>query len=353
MTGPLENEDLGLGRVVSDESRQRMLRPDGSFNVRRTGIGVLRSHRIYHDLVSMSWPAFVAVLAVVYGAVSVAFGLAFWALGPAALDAPPGDAGGTGFLRALYFSVQTFATIGYGRISPVSHGAQALVTAEAFVGIFYAALATGLTFARVARPDADVVFSRRLLVAPYPGAPAPGTDVPGTDVPGGHALMFRLANARRGELSDVAVEVTFSLLEHDPVVGRRVRRYAPLDLERRRVAFFPLTWTVVHPLTSDSPAWGKTDADLRAGDTEILVRLAALDEATMQGVVARTSYRAGDGDVVWNRRFRDLFDRTGDVLTVDVSRLDETDPVEPPDGGALAQASTASAGARSAASSSV
>ena len=189
-----------------------MLRPDGSFNVRRTGIGVFRSHRIYHDLVSMSWPAFVAVLAVVYGVVSAVFGVAFWALGPAALDAPASDAGGTGFLRALYFSVQTFATIGYGRISPVSHGAQALVTAEAFVGIFYAALATGLTFARVARPEADVVFSRQLLVAPYASAP------------GGHALMFRLANARRAELSDVSVEVTFSVLEADPTVGRRVRR---------------------------------------------------------------------------------------------------------------------------------
>ena len=309
-------DDLGLGRVVSDESRQRMLRPDGSFTVRRTGIGVLRSHRIYHDLVSMSWPAFVAVLAVVYGVVSAAFGLAFWALGPAALDAPAGDAGGTGFLRALYFSVQTFATIGYGRISPVSHGAQALVTAEAFVGIFYAALATGLTFARVARPDADVVFSRRLLVAPYPGAGAPG----------GRALMFRLVNARRSELSDVSVEVTFSALADDPALGRRVRRYAALDLERTRVAFFPLTWTVVHPLTPASPAWGLSDADLRAGDAEILVRLAALDEATMQPVVARTSYRAGD--IVWGARFRDLFDRSGDVLTVDVSRLDETDPAE-------------------------
>ena len=46
----------------------------------------------------------------------------------------------------------------------------------------------------------------------------------------------------------------------------------------------------------------------------------------MQPVVARTSYRADDGDVVWDRRFRDLFDRSGDVLTADVSRLDETEP---------------------------
>ncbi|HEX9952233.1 MAG TPA: ion channel [Rubricoccaceae bacterium] len=330
---PRDSGDLGLGRVVSDESRQRMLRPDGSFNVRRTGMGVFRSHRIYHDLVSMSWPAFVAVLALVYAAVGAAFAVAFWALGPDALDAPPGDAGGAGFFRALYFSVQTFATIGYGRIAPVSHGAQALVTAEAFVGIFYAALATGLTFARVARPDADIVFSRRLLVAPYQG---------------GQALMFRLANARRSELSDVSVEVTFSVLVDDPAVGRRVRRYAALDLERRHVTFFPLTWTVVHPLVPGSPVWGCTDADLRDGDAEILVRLSALDEATMQSVVARTSYRAGDGDVLWHARFRDLFDRSGDVLTVDVSRLDETDPAEP-----SGQASTASAGSRSDVSTSV
>ena len=149
---PPATDDLGLGRVVSDESRQRMLRPDGSFNVRRTGLGFWRSHRLYHDLVSMSWPAFTAVLGAVYAGFSAAFALGFWLLGPAALDAPATDAGGTGFLRALYFSVQTFATIGYGRIAPVSHGAQVLVAAEAFLGIFYAALATGFTFARVSRP---------------------------------------------------------------------------------------------------------------------------------------------------------------------------------------------------------
>lgn len=314
---PRDSGDLGLGRVVSDESRQRMLRPDGSFNVRRTGLSVWRQHRLYHDLVSMSWPAFTGVLALSYVAVCAGFGLGFWLLGPSALDAPAGDAGGTGFLRALYFSVQTFATIGYGRIAPVSHGAEALVAVEAFAGIFYVALATGLTFARVARPDADVVFSRRMLVAPYGD---------------GWALMFRLANARRAELSDVSVEVTFSVLEDDPAVRRRVRRYAPLALERARVAFFPLSWTVVHALTPASPAWGLGDAVLREGDAEILVRVSALDEATMQPVYTRTSYRADDGELVWYARFRDLFDRSGDVLTVDVSRLDEADPVDPPAG---------------------
>ena len=170
------------------------------------------------------------------------------------------------------------------------------------------------------------MFSQRVLVAPYRG---------------GWGLMFRLANARRGELSDVSVEVTFSILRDDADLGRPVRRFTALDLERRRVALFPLTWTVVHPLDLASPLWGLTEAELRAGDAETVVRLTALDETTMQTVVARTSYRASDGDVVWYARFRDLFDRSGDVLTVDVSRLDEADAVDPPAaplGGPLADA---------------
>ncbi len=310
------HSDLGLGRVLSDESRQRVLRPDGSFNARRTGTGLFRSHRLYHDLVAMSWTAFIATLAASYAVLVGAFGAAFWALGPAALDAPSSDAGG--LMRALSFSVQTFATIGYGRIAPVSAGAEALVAVEAFVGILFTALATGVTFARVARPDADLVFSKQMLVAPYGG---------------GWALMFRLVNARRGELSDVTAEVVFSILEPDAEKGHRVRRYARLTLERERVALLPLTWTVVHPLTPESPAWGYTDADLRAGDAEVFVRIAAVDETTMQTVHVRTSYRPSDGDLLWHARFRDLFDRSGDVLTVDVSRLDETDPVETPASG--------------------
>ncbi len=289
-----------------------MLRPDGTFNVRRTGLGFWRSHRLYHDLVSLTWPSFFAVLTASYALLNAAFALGFWALGADALDAPAADAGGTGFLRALYFSVQTFATIGYGRISPVSHGAHILVAIEAFVGIVYVAIATGLLFARFSRPDADVVFSRKVLVAPYRD---------------GWGLMFRIANARRAELADVTVEVTFSVLKLDGPAGTAVRRYAPLALERARVAFFPLTWTVVHALTPESPLHGLSDTDLRDGDAEIFVRVTALDEATMQSVFARTSYRVDDGDLVWHARFRDLFDRSGEVITVDVSRLDELDPV--------------------------
>jgi len=49
---------------------------------------------------------------------------------------------GGGFSRAFFFSVQTFATIGYGQIGPNGLAANLVVTVEALVGLIYQALAS-------------------------------------------------------------------------------------------------------------------------------------------------------------------------------------------------------------------
>ena len=53
--------------------------------------------------------------------------------------------------------------------------------------------------------------------------------------------------------------------------GNAVRRYSPLALERNKVTFFPLSWTIVHPIDSASPLAGKTPEDLKGTQAEILV----------------------------------------------------------------------------------
>ena len=70
------------------------------------------------------------------------------------------------FSQAFFFSIQTFATIGYGRIGPNGLAANSLVTIEALVGLMYQALATGLLFARF-EADRGHVFSRQAVIAPY------------------------------------------------------------------------------------------------------------------------------------------------------------------------------------------
>jgi inward rectifier potassium channel len=154
------DRDLGFGSVVARESRQRLLNRDGTFNVRRDGMPPLASLSLYHHLLTIPWPKFLGLVGLTFLALNTVFGLAYLACGPDALHgAQASEMGGSEFLRAFFFSVQTFATIGYGHISPAGLAANLLVTVEALAGLLIFALATGLLFARFSRPTAKIVFS--------------------------------------------------------------------------------------------------------------------------------------------------------------------------------------------------
>ncbi len=315
MAAPLrpEERDLGFGSVVASQSRKRLLNRDGSFNVARQGLGLWSSLSVYHALLRLSWPRFLATLAGTYVVANGLFALAFLACGPGALAG--GDVGtGSAFLRAFFFSVDTMATIGYGQVVPYGVVPNLLVVAEALVGVLGFALATGLLFARVSRPTARIIFSRRALVAPYRD---------------GRALMLRIANARRSEIIELAAKVVLSLREE--VDGQRTRRFHNLALERQRVAFFPLAWTIVHPIAAGSPLRGRSEAELRAAEAEFLVLLTGIDETFSQTVHARSSYRADE--VVWGARFTDVFNRDADDgdLAIDIGQLHAYEAVPLPD----------------------
>src|SRR5580698_5718255 len=283
------DRDLGFGSVVSRESRQRLLNRDGSFNVVRSGLGVLESLAPYHQLLTISWAGFLGLVGLLYLVLNLVFAVAYLACGSDALLGPRAMMLGGRLSRAFFFSIQTFATIGYGQVGPNGLAANLVVTVEALVGLMYQALATGLLFARFARPTASILFSRYAVVAPYGSGPA---------------LMFRIVNRRRNEIIHLEAQVLFSSMEPD-TRGGTVRRYLPLPLERNKVTFFPLSWTIVHPIDAASPVAGKTPQDLDQAEAEILVLLSGIDETFEQTVHTRSSYRADE--IVWNSRFQSMF----------------------------------------------
>jgi inward rectifier potassium channel len=301
------DRDLGFGAVVSRESHQRLLNTDGSFNVRRTGLGFFDSFAPYHLLLTISWRGFLAAVTVAYLTLNLIFAVAYLACGPDALVGSGGASMGGPFAQAFFFSIETFATIGYGQLAPNGIAANLVVTVEALVGLMYQALATGLLFARFTRPTAALLFSRQAVVAPYRE---------------GRGLMFRLANRRRTEIIELSAQVLFSALEADGR-GGRVRRYTLLPLERNKVTFFPLSWTLVHPIDDASPLATRTPEDLEQAEAEILVLLSGVDEALEQTVHARTSYQAHE--IVWNARFQSIYLHTDarSRVSVDVSRVHE------------------------------
>ena len=306
-----EDKDLGFGSFVAGQSRQRFLNVDGSFNVQRTGLSFFTSINAYHTLLSMSWAKFLGLLLLLYFLSNVLFGVLYSTLGAEALVDTSSTPTDTLFIRGFFFSVQTFATIGYGTIHPVGIVPNLLVTVESYYSLIANALITGVVFARFARPVAKVVFSDVAVVAPY------------RDITG---LMFRIVNGRNNQLIEIQAKVLFARFVTED--GRRVRRFDILELERRSVVFFPLTWTVVHPIDERSPLYRLTESDLHAGDAEILILLAATDETFAQTVHARSSYKPEQ--IVFGHKFVSIYNtpHPDEPLSIDVRRLSKIEPTD-------------------------
>jgi len=308
--GREEFKDLGFGTEVARGTRQRLLNSDGSFNVAREGLDPFSSLSLYHWLLTISWPKFVGFITGSYIVVNAFFALAFLLCGPDALQSGSGSFAEHPFYRAFFFSVDTFATIGYGNIIPVGVAANTLVTIEALLNILGIALATGVIFARFSRPSARIIYSRNAIVAPYLDKTA---------------LEFRIANARSSQLIEVQVQVILTKLER--VGGSTVRKFYDLDLERQRVVFFALSWTVVHPIDSNSPMRGLTHKDLVDSDAELLVLLIGTDETISQTVHSRSSYKADE--IVWGAKFANMFLRTESegIIGMNLSRIHDIEMV--------------------------
>lgn len=307
-----EERDLGFGSVVARESRKRLLQRNGSFSVARAGMGFWASISPYHALLTMSWVRFLGLVCCSILLVNAVFACAYLLCGPEALVETRAGQVQSGFLRAYFFSVQTLATIGYGHISPSGLAPNVLVTIESLVGMLGFALAAGLLFARFSRPTARILFSNVAIIAPYRGITA---------------FEFRIANRRSIQIIELEAKVLFSRME--TVDDRSVRRFYELDLERRKVAFFPLSWTIVHPIDESSPLRGLMEGDFHEFDAEFLVLLTGIDETFSQTVHARSSYKPHE--IVWNARFADIFNRTSKdgTLTIDVGRIHSIEKIAP------------------------
>jgi inward rectifier potassium channel len=303
------NLDLGFGSVVARESRKRLLNRDGTFNVRREGLGYWEALSAYHYFITISWPKFLGYVAGAYVVLNALFAAAFVACGAGALTGFSNEGAMERFTRAFFFSVHTLATIGYGNIVPVTFAANLMVALESLVGLLGFSIIAGIMFARFARPRAEIAFSKIAVVAPYRGKTA---------------LMFRIVNKKRNEIVEMEAKV---LLARRKRGGDATdREFIPLKLERERVVFFPLAWTIVHPIDDTSPLNNCSPNDLRALDAELLILLNGFDETFSQTVHTRSSYKVDE--IVWGARFRNMFnplDSDG-TISVDIRKLHEVDP---------------------------
>ena len=282
----------------------RIINPDGTFNIRKRGVTWRDSHP-YLLLINMGWAPFLGTLLLGYLVVNTIFAGAYYAIGTEQLQGADAPTAAGRFALTFFFSAHTLSTVGYGSIFPRGIAAHMLASFESLVGVLGFAIATGLLFGRFSRPSARIGFSENMLVAPYRE---------------GTSLQFRVVNRRRNSLMELEARVMLMTVVREN--GQPKRVYQLLKLERERVIFFPLTWTVVHPIEPDSPLYGKTAEDLRLLQAEVLILIKGYDDTFSQTVLQRRSYR--HDEIAWERRFAPAFfvDEQGD-LVLEVSKVGE------------------------------
>jgi len=293
--------DPGLGEKFGKHTK-RIINQDGSFNVKRKNSS-LNPKDIYHFLVNLSWSKFLLIVLAGYLLINFLFGSLYYIIGIENLRNSSNNAQMNNFVSAYFFSIQTFTTVGYGGIVPEGFYANLIASFEALTGLLSFALATGLLYGRFSRPSARILFSRNAVVAPYKEI---------------KALMFRTANLRNNDLIEVEANLLAVFVDSET----HNRKYYGMKLERRSVYFFPLSWTVVHPIDEDSPFFNKSTQELKELQTEILVQFKAFDDTFSQTVHTRFSYTIDE--IIWNAKFKPAFepDEKGEII-FDLNRIHE------------------------------
>jgi inward rectifier potassium channel len=292
----------------------RFVNPDGSYNLRRRGLPWWRRVSVYSYMLELSWTKFLVVIMLAYLLIGLAFTAVFIAVGFDQIE---------GFITAdkweqtketFYFSLQTFTTVGYGRLNPIGDGAEIVSSIEAFAGWVFFAVITGLLYGRFTRPKAHLLFSKNLLVSPYRD---------------GRALVFRVVPYKDiHQLSEAKVTATLSLTV--PKDGGEEYAFYQLPLEQSCIEMFNMNWTIIHAIDKDSPVVNFSRDDFARVDFELMVQLSGYDPVYSNHVMQRTSYTLKE--MIWGARFCSMYHQSKDGKTtiIDIDQLNRYEEVNLP-----------------------
>jgi inward rectifier potassium channel len=236
------------------------------------------------------------------------FALIYFSIGIENLDGARVGSDLQNYMSCLYFSSQTFTTVGYGTISPVGISVNLIASIEAMIGLLSFSLATGLLFGRFSRANLKLKFSGNILISDYAKNEGKG-------------LMFRVTNRRNTTLLDTSAEVIATTYYTDEN-GEMKREFSRLELELSEIKMFPSLWTIVHPINEDSIFSKNSLEELKRRNLEILILIKSHDETYGQVVHARTSYKGEE--IVGNANFvkSALLNKNGDIK-LDINKIGE------------------------------
>lgn len=251
--------------------------------IRKLGAARFELTDPYHLAVSLPWSVFtIGALALLF-LINLVFASLYLVQPDAVQNLPPGD-----LANALFFSLETLATVGYGEMAPATRYGHSVAAAEIVVGMGFTAILTGLLFVRFSRPKARILFADRMVVAPHNGC---------------RTLMVRVVNGRLTMLTRARAFLGI-LLESTSAEGVVMRNVEALTLVRDELAVFPLSWTLMHVIDETSPLFGFDDPGRERSDLRILLSVEGRDAAIANEVFDVKDY--GRDDIVVGARYVDM-----------------------------------------------
>ncbi len=256
---------------------------------------------LYHNLLRISWLNLFFVYVLFFITINFIFA-AFYIMVPGSITSTAHD-----FKTAFFFSVQTFSTVGYGTVAPGNLYGNLIVVFEIMTGVVSMAVTTGLVFAKFSKPSAKILYSKNLLLTKFDGE----------DV-----LMFRMANARSNQIISAKIEMHYiyqtMTKENKPIV-----RFAPLKLQKSYSPVFAFSWSVFHPIDSESPFYGKTLKEIQETNYEFYTIVSGNDGTFSQTIFDTHYYHVRD--ILENHIFLDILHRKEDgTRVIDYKKFHQT-----------------------------
>jgi len=262
---------------------------------------------LFHYFMTVRWPQLFATIAGFFLSFDLLFGFIY--------DLVPGciaNLNPPGFAGAFFFSVETFATVGYGDMHPQTLYGHVVAMIEIFIGLMSLALITGIMFARFSRPRARFMFSKNAVIRPIDGR---------------LTLIVRAANQRQNVVQDATAQLRM-MRNEVTIEGFEIRRVIDLYLIRSQHPVFALGWTIMHVIDDMSPLRFETAESLKQADATFILSLSGTDENTGQVLMAREEYPSDA--IRWNSSFRDILGDTADgSLHIDYGKFHDVVPFEP------------------------
>jgi hypothetical protein len=300
------DKNTGFG-TNSSSYGGRFINKNGTANIEKRGMHVLHRISWYHTMIDMPTWKFMGIILSFYVGINFVFAAIYYGIGLEYLNGiKTSDSYWVQFGQAYFFSAQTFTTVGYGHISPSGFLASSLSAAEALIGLLSFAIATGLFFGRFSKPTAFLKFSHNALIAPYGD---------------GTALMIRTTPFKNTNFSDAEAKMTLGMSVEEN--GILTNKFYTLDLEMEKINSLSLSWTLVHPITEESPLYKFSKSDFSNTNGEILVFIKTFDDMFSNTVAIRTSYTFDE--VIYGAKFNPMYSRSNDnsktILNLDKLNL--------------------------------